>query len=308
MRQLEFFGPSAASSYLPEALQRLIAGEQFRKPESFTEAAGRLLRASAAIIPAQVADSIDQLLRASTSEQLRELPRRELVWALQVLLWWGDTWETAIRDLYVLAVNENEAWSNNATGTFVDTFAVYLSGSTVPYRQRADWLMQRIREADEASLKLLAGAAEAGLRVLHSRTVVGFRGGGEPADWQPKTAEEYLEAQAVAWNALVEVRDRMAAGDRLECTQALARSIRTMADAGQIELVAASLTGRTWSVSERAALAAGIRDYARFAKSEAGAALPGSCTTRWWDRHGRPVGSPATVASLGSRVRCGRHR
>ena len=270
VRQLEFFGPSAASSYLPEALQRLIAGEQFRKPESFTEAAGRLLRASAAIISAQVADSIDQLLTTCTPAQLRELPRRELVWALQVLLWWGETWETATRGLYVLALNENEAWSNNATGTFVDAFAVYLSGSTVPYRQRADWLMQRIREADDASLKLLAGAAAAGLRVLHSRTVVGFRGGGEPADWQPKTAEEYLEAQAAAWNALVEVRDRMVAGDRLECTQALARNIRTMADAGQIELVAASVTGRTWSVSERAALAAGIRDYARFAKSEAG--------------------------------------
>ena len=269
VQQLEFFGPSAANSYLPEALQHLIAGEEFRKPESFTEAAGRLLRASAAIIPAQVAQSIDELLTASTPEQLRELPRRELVWALQVLLWWGETWEAAIGGLYLLALNENETWSNNATGTFVDAFAVYLSGSTVPYGQRADWLMQRIRGTDDASLKLLAGAAAAGLRVLHSRTVVGFRGGGEPADWQPRTAEEYLEAQAAAWDALLEVRDRMAADDRLECTQELARSIRTMADAGQIDLVAASLTGRPWSLSERAALAAGIRDYARFAKLEA---------------------------------------
>jgi hypothetical protein len=262
IRQLDFFGRDAP--HLPTALARVIQDERFRRPQAFNEAAGRLLRASAAIIPTQVADAIRELLAAASNDDLLRLPRRDLVWALQILLWWPETWESAVEGLYLLAQHENETWSNNATGVFPSAFTIYLSGSTVPYGVRAAWLAQRIAEAGPENVELLANAAVAGLGVHHSRVRVGFRGGGEPADWQPETGEEYVESRRTAWHLLLALRDRAEGTAREAVTKRLGQALRVVYGARLADQIHDDLRARTWSVPERSDLAAGLRDVLQY--------------------------------------------
>jgi hypothetical protein len=106
-----------------------------------------------------VAGAINDLLSDATDLQLRALPRRDLVWALQVLLWWPTTWATAADSLYRFARTENEEWANNSSGVLVGTFAVVLSGTTVAFSERVRWLEARIATAQREDLPILARAA-----------------------------------------------------------------------------------------------------------------------------------------------------
>jgi hypothetical protein len=256
VRQIEFLGPS--SPHLPAALGAVIADERFRRPEAFSEAAARFLRASAAIVPGQVARDIEALLGTASADELDTLPRRDLVWALQVLLWWPETWDSAAASLLRLALHETEGWANNATNSFVGAFTVYLGGTLVPFAHRAGWLRDAIEAAPAEGLPVLARAAAAGLQVHHARTVVGFRGGGEPTDWRPATAEEHITARRAAWDNLVLAWDRSDGQARGDVARLISQSLRTAhGDLG--EPVLRDISGRSWSVDERAELAASLR-------------------------------------------------
>jgi hypothetical protein len=262
MRQLNFFGPDVP--HLPDALARAILDDRFRSADSFDEAAGRLLRASAAIIPTQVAEAIGSILTTATQSQLKTLPRRDLVTTLEILLWWEETWLSAIEGLYTLALEENETWSNNATGQFAQAFAVFLSGTTVPYLNRAKWLQTKVDGASPDELKLIARAAAAGLRSHHSRTMTGFRGGGAPRDWQPQTDEEYIESRRAAWRLLLEIRDKSTPVEQATVTNDLAHSLRLAFASALSETIDDELRKRSWSWTERAELSAGLRDVLQY--------------------------------------------
>ncbi|MGI8479178.1 MAG: hypothetical protein ACR2M2_04885 [Gaiellaceae bacterium] len=264
IQQLDFFGPDVP--HLPNALKQVLDDERFRRPEPFDEAAGRLLRASAAIVPTQVAAAISELLQRADDEDLERLPRRDLVWSLEILLWWEDTWERAIASLFALAEAENETWANNATSQFASAFSIYLAGTTVPYERRARWLRRAIERALPEQLPLLADAAAAGLRTHHVRSVVGFRGGGEPEDWQPRGEPEYIAARRTAWELLVLVRDRAPDELRDQYGARLEKTIRVAYGSGLAADVEDSIRSRTWSVRERAAITAGLRDVLRYDK------------------------------------------
>jgi hypothetical protein len=260
-RQLELFGPDA--SQLAPALERLLDQERFRDPPTFDEAAGRFLRASAAVVPSQVAKTIDQLLGAATHEELRSMPRRDLVWALQILLWWPETWEVAIRNLYVLARHETETWANNATASFRDAFTVYLSGSTVPFADRIRWLADLSATASEGELPLLGQAAARGLDRHHSRVMVGFRGGGQPDDWQPGTVRELRDARKASWQQLLAVLDRSAAAERAEFVEAVGRGIGTLTVEGLFSEADTQVRAREWTSGERAELRGDVQRLVR---------------------------------------------
>jgi hypothetical protein len=263
-RQLDLFGPEAG--HLAPALARLLDDERFREPGSFDEAAGRFLRASAAVVPSQVADNIHALVAAATTDQLMAFPRRNVVSALQILLWWPETWTAAIDSLYRLARHESEGWANNASGIFADAFAIYLSGSTTTHAERIAWLDGTIAGADADDLPLLRAAAAKGLETHHTRMVVGFRGGGEPQDWQPRTIAELREARRASWSALMRVLDLAIEGERLEVVKALGHGIWAMVGDGLVGAVDADLRARTWSSVERAELLGDVQRLARHGK------------------------------------------
>jgi len=260
-RQLEHFGPGVPQ--LPEAIGKVIS--RFRSVKDFTEAAGRLFRASAAIIPELVAETISELLEGADDDDLLRLPRRDLVWTLQILLWWPATWKSAIESLYLLARHENESWANNATSQFSQFFSVYLAGTTVPHASRLQWLMKAIDQAsNDAELQLLSDAARAGLE-FHRRMVVGFRGGAEPPDWQPTSTSEYIEARRGAWKAALLSRDRVGNADmQANITKELSKSFRVLFEAGLASAIERDLQSREWSSEERAALSGDLRGVVRY--------------------------------------------
>lgn len=260
--QLEYFGPDAP--HLPAAISRILRDERFRNPRDFDEAAGRLLRAAAAIVPLQVTDAIQNLLRSCSDDDLLDIPRRDLVWAAQSLLWWPETWRRAVDILYLLAKHENETWSNNASNQFAAAFTLYLSGSVQSYTDRAEWLQEKIEQATPKEFELLANAAAAGLSVHHFRQVVGFRGGGEPRDWRPETEEEYIQARKKAWRLLLRIRDRADDTARPDLTKRIADAIRTGYRSQLGTEIQSSLLDRDWLPEERSLLSTGLRDVIRY--------------------------------------------
>lgn len=262
-QQLEYFGPSAER--LPPIIARIIDDKRFRSPKDFDEAAGHFLRAAAAIVPAAVVEAIDNLLDQATTQELESLPRRDLVWTLEVLLWWPETWRAAIAAMYLLAQHETETWSNNASGQFAQFFSLYLSGTTVPFDERSRWLRSAIEDAEESDLGLLTKAATAGLQTHHSRTLTGFRGGGQPNDWQPATYGEAWSARASSWSNLLLCHDKATdseSGTRI--VDQVAQAVRIMYASGLWEEVEQDLYSRTWTAAERSRLAGGVRTTLRF--------------------------------------------
>lgn len=264
VRQLENFG--SGPSGFRDALETFIEENQrFREPADFDEAAGRFLRASAAVAPEQVASSINALVFTATPEQLQTLPRRDLVWCLEYLLWDPATFEAAIESLFVLAQNESESWSNNATGEFVDSFQLYLGGTLVPYEERIEWLQHRLAEGDDSErLLLIAKAAAKGLGFHETRSSGAQHGRLEPRDWRPQTWEEEIGARRASLSLLVACLDKADASMRGPIFDLLAENTRSAISAGLLDEVSEVINTREWSRAERAGLSSALRDIRRY--------------------------------------------
>jgi hypothetical protein len=180
-------------------------------------------------------------------------------------------------------------------------------------------LSRQLSDADRQQLKILLEAAEAGLQTHHVRTVVGFRGGGEPRDWAPGTIEEFRAARLTAWRILLTIRDATSADDRHSVTKRIAQAIRVAYDAGLVAEIEADIRGRTWSPGERAELASGLRDVIKYDEPEAEVRerlealhdeLVGTdladrlgvvLSTPFWDLHGEgeePIEAPVLLVDL----------
>jgi len=81
----------------------------------------RLLIQVAIITPSDVTTHLASLIDVASDDELRSMKtiRRNLIWALEKLVWHSATFEAAADMLLRLALAENETFSNNATGTWV---------------------------------------------------------------------------------------------------------------------------------------------------------------------------------------------
>ena len=265
VHQLRNFGsgPSTFRDILGPFIER---GAQFREPSDFNEAAGRFLLAAAAVAPKQVVESIDSLITTATPDELQKLPRRDLVWALEYLLWWPETYERAVRSLFVLAQHESESWANNATGEFVESFQVVLGGTLVPHADRLQWLRSQLETSGSAQVVLIAKAAAAGLNTYHSRMVSGPRGQLEPRDWHPGTEDEILQAHRDSLDLLFACSNRAETGspESREITKLLISNLRAAISFGLVDHIEGGLRARGWTEEERAAIGGALRDVRRY--------------------------------------------
>jgi hypothetical protein len=78
-----------------------------------------------------VAEIVARVMDAASDEDLEQdqIPRRQLVWTLEYLLWPEDTYELAVSALLRLAEHETESFANNASGVLVDSFQSHLGGT-----------------------------------------------------------------------------------------------------------------------------------------------------------------------------------
>ena len=155
---------------------------------------GRQLTQLAIVLPEEVVEHLGELFDHVDDAELRALTtiRRDLMWTLEKLVWHTGQFARAAELLLRLALNENESYGNNATGTWLGLFAVMLPATAAPPQARTAYLDGLTRAADPKVRGLVVSASQRGLNPHHETVMVSgeIQGGvlveprGQPATWQ----------------------------------------------------------------------------------------------------------------------------
>jgi hypothetical protein len=147
----------------------------------------RLFRFAATANGERAAPALLRLLQCGSVEQRRTVAdgaRRDLVRAIEEMLFRETTSETALRCLILLAEAENETWSNNATGVVKEAFFPLQSQMPLPLPRRLDLLCEMVGLSEQISsiaVDALADALE-----THSAMTIRTTSGATPLGQMPK--------------------------------------------------------------------------------------------------------------------------
>lgn len=167
------------------------------------------LRALAAPLPLPTLRALDRCIGTASHEELlaAKESRRDMVVALEAMLWRADMFATASRLLLKLAIAENESWSNNASGLWTETFQTMLGRTAAGWRARADVLRDAARREEPQARVLAANAMRSAFKT-GSTTRMGQPPQdveGMPSDaWRPATYGEWWES-LIAYVDIVEL-------------------------------------------------------------------------------------------------------
>ncbi|MBE7551762.1 MAG: hypothetical protein HS126_11905 [Anaerolineales bacterium] len=151
--------------------------------------------------------------------------RRDIIRLLEKTSRWRDLFIDSANLLLALAEAENETWSNNATGVFVELFSISLHPQLSPTeatpRERFPIIEQAFNSDSAACRKLALQACDRALTERTFGSVVERLQvfGREPDLWIPKTWGEVFDAYRQVWQFLMnkldvlplEERERVAA-------------------------------------------------------------------------------------------------
>ncbi len=188
----------AKLDFLPEIkeLTKELCGDQgpFGQAEVIlSERGSRLFRSLVETNPTVTVEALGRVLGARTKDGLRAIDgsvRRNLVWALEKLCFRKEVFPTAARLLMALAAAENERWSNNATGLFVQMFNTFLSGTEAPPVMRLALVDEAIASKDPDLHRIAVDALRRAVKTGHFTRGGGAeeQGSGKPLqEWRPQT-------------------------------------------------------------------------------------------------------------------------
>lgn len=175
-----------------------------------TEQGSRLFRSFVEVNPESCTEAIENVFGKLTKEELLAVgpARRNLIWSLEKLCFWKETFYSAASILLSFAAAENETWANNATNQFLQLFHIYLSGTQASPEDRfsiinealtSDWIEKRI-----LAVKALGSV----LHSYHFSRSGGVETQGSRAalrDWEPKDFNEIISYQKKAIEKLTEI-------------------------------------------------------------------------------------------------------
>lgn len=156
---------------------------------------------------------IERTYGSWSKERLRawDTGRQNIVWALEKIAVWPDTFKNAARMLLKMGTTELSTCSNNASGTFSGLFSVACgpvasTEATPPQRLRVLEEALRSDDIDERNLALTACktalSTRGGFRIVGSE----YQGLRPVAKlWMPTTYGEIFNAYRAVWNLLLEV-------------------------------------------------------------------------------------------------------
>ncbi|MCE1189868.1 MAG: hypothetical protein LWX56_12100 [Ignavibacteria bacterium] len=112
-----------------------------------TELGSRLFRSIVEVNPEIAAKTLVKAFRNLSKEEVFAIDagRRNLVWAIEKLCFRKETFIDAAKILCKFAISENENWSNNATGQFLQLFQIHLPGTQADFDARItiiDWMLK----------------------------------------------------------------------------------------------------------------------------------------------------------------------
>jgi hypothetical protein len=247
----------AGDRVVADALGEILDLPPFREGAlgDVDEGAARLLHVAAIAAPQAAMAAIERVLAGVSTDQLRAFGpgRREMVWALEVLLWFEDLFDRAADALLRLAVAENETWANNATGVLKGVFGVYLGGTGTPYPQRLRWAERVLERFGEVAEPIVIDGLGHALEFMESRGDTNFGGRSAPEEWKPRVFSEEVEARGGAWDLLIGVA-HASPGEADHVAKVLAAGLRTALLRGLSERVLTDLRTVSWSASARGLL------------------------------------------------------
>lgn len=239
----------AKLDFLPEAqeLTKELCGEQapFGRAEVLnTEEGSRLFRSLVEVNPQATVAALNHVLGSWNREQLLEVGpgRRNLIWALEKLCFWSDTFPIAAKLMLAFAAAENETWGNNATNQFLQLFHVFLSGTQAPPDQRLliieDALKSSVPECRILAIKALGSALEThdfvrmgGIETQGSRV--------PQEDWRPKYWSEAFEY----WEKCIDILTSISCSNEFDdlARQQIAKNIRGLVQYGRADKLEAAV-------------------------------------------------------------------
>ncbi|MBA4387391.1 MAG: hypothetical protein C0404_05380, partial [Verrucomicrobia bacterium] len=133
--------------------------------------------------------------------------RRQVVWMCEHLACFAEHFSSCERILFRLAQVETEpAIGNNATAVWKGMFLPILSNTEVPFIDRLELLMTRLKGATEETLDLVISAAFRALEATGWRMAPPSVVGGRlvPDEWRPATNRDLARLQQTAGKRLLE--------------------------------------------------------------------------------------------------------
>ncbi len=147
--------------------------------------------------PDIAAHNVLQALTNTSVEERMQIAgdaRREMVWALVRLAKKSSSFVYAAKSLALLGEAENERWSNNATGEFVDRYQLFLGGTALPYLDRLQVIDEIIGEGSPSiislAIKALARVGNRNESRIETDSVSDELPEGE---WRPSTGKDHLD-------------------------------------------------------------------------------------------------------------------
>lgn len=206
-----------------------------------TEMGSQLFRT---VIEVNPKDTFKTLLKAFsrlTKEQLVQVNkgRRNIVWALEKFCFRSDTFNEASKLLYDFAVAENETWSNNSQGQFIQLFQIYLSGTEVSFDQRLKTIEYGFSKKDDDYIFLAIKALGRGLLTQGFSRMIGSENFGTSTprkDYYPKSSDEIFRYHISILNKLIEIAN-LDSKFVDKVLDAVSKSIRGLLAAGEFNLI-----------------------------------------------------------------------
>jgi hypothetical protein len=248
----------------------------FSNPEALNSERGSRAFGSLVEVHPQVTVAVlDRVFGSWTREQLLEVKagRRNLIWALENLCFWSDTFPTAARLMLGFAAAENETWGNNATGQFLQLFQVLLSGTQAPPWDRLPIVREALESEVPEKRQLAVRALSRALQTGHFTRSGGVETQGSRApqtDWYPRTPSDDDDILKY-WDDCLEIlADVACAGNDLSdlAVQELTQNIRGLIAQGRLDKLEsaiqriARIRGMYWPAALQ-----GIKDAIAFASS-----------------------------------------
>jgi hypothetical protein len=229
-----------------EIVRRLVrTGGPFGSLEALNSKRGsRFIRSFVDVEPDACLDLLINVLRPKSTEQLRNFSvgRRDIVWALERLVYDVSRFVRSARLLLSLAAAENETWANNATAQFLHLFQAELAGTAAPPELRLKLVDDVLGEGNPTLTMLAIRGLGVAISTRHFTRTVGpeQQGSRRYDDWAPTTGHEviaYFNACLDRLVLLARRRDDIGATAR----KALADGMRTQVFVGNLDGIDAAL-------------------------------------------------------------------
>ncbi|MES2510403.1 MAG: hypothetical protein V4625_10770 [Pseudomonadota bacterium] len=159
--------------------------------------------------------------------------RREVVYGLERLAVFEENFFDAADCLLLLAEQENESWSNNATGTFVSLFTLgygKIAASQMSPLDKLPYLERQLRGSSHERRTIILKALSESLSPFLSRVDIGESSGLRllPKRWTPATYSDLWACYAGHVDLLITAFDFLQGKDRSAAAHAVMNHIRSL--------------------------------------------------------------------------------